>query len=389
MLAMRDLRVRHHRQLRLRGPGVENFNHKFGSVADVRLHADSGSVRLHNLIDNGQPEPRAAFKAGLKWLKKFFDHVGRNARTIVTNTDTPVIARRFNRDANGSALVEGTHRIFQQVPEHLLHAISIHGSEGLRNSVLAFNLQSRRLRSVGKKHQRVLKQRNEVHARKLVALLPGVGEKVRNDGIQTRRLAGDDIHQRALLIIERRNLRENFDGAGDGGQRIADFMSNAGGQASYGGKAVTHADLALKAAQFCTVFKGINVADGAMRRHGQRGNGNAKSLFSSSGSETAHLAPSGDAFEMRKTVKKQFRYIPAVNRRGSALQQLLSGSIHQGDASFNIRSDQAAPDGVNHVLMQGLKAEQFAAFILQLHACLAKLGCKSAGKVRHCKISKQ
>src|SRR6185437_1889399 len=389
MLAMRDLRVRHHRQLRLRGPGVENFNHKFGSVADVRLHADSGSVRLHNLIDNGQPESRAAFKAGLKWLKNFFDHVGRNPGTIVTNTDTPVIALRFNRDANGSALVEGTHRIFQQVPEHLLHAISIHGSKGLRNSVIAFNLQGRRLRAVGKKHQRGFKQRNEVHARKLVALLAGVGEEIRNDGIQARRLAGDDIDKRALLIVERRNLREDFDGAGDGGQRIADFMSNTGGQPSYGGEAVTHADLALKATQLCPVFKGINVADGAVRRHGQRGNGNAESLFSSRGSETAHLALSGDTFKMRKTVKKQFRDIPAVNRRGSAFQQLLSGSIHQSDATFYIGSDQAAANGVDHVFMQGLKAEQFAAFILQLHACLSKLGCKSDGKVRHGKISKQ
>jgi len=126
-----------------------------------------------------------------------------------------------------------------------------------------------------------------------------------------------------------------------------------------------------------------------VRGHSQRSDSNTKSLFSSGGSETPHLTLGGDALKVRKTIEKKFRYIPAVDGRCSPLQQLLSRSIHERDTSFNIRGDQTAANRVNDILMQSLKTEQFAAFVLQLHAGLAKLGRQSAGKMRNGEVGEQ
>src|SRR5262249_55916222 len=99
MLAMRHLRVHGSwRTLRvglhLRGPGMEDFQHKFRAAARPGLHVNLGAVGLDDLIDNRQAKPGAAFKMRLEGFEDLFRQVRRDARTSVTNADAQKIAHR-------------------------------------------------------------------------------------------------------------------------------------------------------------------------------------------------------------------------------------------------------------------------------------------------------
>src|SRR5262249_19305525 len=120
MLAMRHLRVYRtwgRLGLRLRGPGMEDFQHKFRAAARPGLHVNLGAVGLHDLIDNRQAKPGAAFKMRLEGFEDLFRQVRRDARTSVTNADAQKIAHRADRDGERALAFHGAHGIFQQVPE--------------------------------------------------------------------------------------------------------------------------------------------------------------------------------------------------------------------------------------------------------------------------------
>src|SRR5438270_540013 len=166
-------------------------------------------------------------------------------------------------------------------------------------------------------------------------------------------------------------------------------MGDAGSQASYGSQAVAHADFLLQAAQLSAIFKGINVSDGPLLRNDERGNVYIEGFFLARRGKSAHFTLRGRRVEAGQAVDKQIRDMPAIDGRGCALQQLLSGSIHQSDAAFHVSGDKAAADGVDYVLMQRLQAEQLTAFVAQLHARLPELGRQSAGEMRHREISEE
>ncbi len=79
----------------------------------------------------------------------------------------------------------------------------------------------------------------------------------------------------------------------------------------------------------------------------------------------------------------------AANRRRGPLQELLSGNVQQGDATFQVGRDETAADGMNHVLVQRLQTQQFSAAVVKLPARLPQLGCEGAGKMRHGQVGEQ
>ena len=67
-------------------------------------------------------------------------------------------------DGNGAFAIHGAHRILQQVPEDLLHAVTINGRKGFRYAVLTDDLQLRRMSAIFQKKLSVFYQRDKVHA---------------------------------------------------------------------------------------------------------------------------------------------------------------------------------------------------------------------------------
>src|SRR5258708_3528088 len=101
MLAMRHLRV-HHVGVRITRCrfGMQYLQDKLRAAARGRLDGNLGSVRLNDLVNNGEPQPRAAFKLRLKRLKYLFCQMRWNARAGVSNSNPQKItdASHRNRD---------------------------------------------------------------------------------------------------------------------------------------------------------------------------------------------------------------------------------------------------------------------------------------------------
>ena len=88
-------------------------------------------MRLHDLVDDRQPESGAAFEVRLERLKDFFDLLRRHAGSGIDKRDLPVVAQRFDRRGQRSAVLHGAHRILTEIPEHLLELVAIGDSPGL------------------------------------------------------------------------------------------------------------------------------------------------------------------------------------------------------------------------------------------------------------------
>src|SRR6185437_99987 len=166
-------------------------------------------------------------------------------------------------------------------------------------------------------------------------------------------------------------------------------MGDTSSQPPYGCEPVAHANFALQPAKFSAILKSVNVPYRSGTWHCQSCHRNTKSFLAARGCKAAYFSLGRQALQMRKPVEEELRNISAVDSGSSPFQQLLPRSIHQGNAAFNIGGNQAAADGMHHVFVKGLQAEEFTAFILKLQAGLAQLGSQRAGKMRHGKIGEE
>src|ERR1700722_13642966 len=104
-----------------RQAGVEavQSQHERGSLPRLRPCPDLASMRLHNLVNNGQPQPGAALEVRLKGLKDFFDLLRAHARSGVGEADLPVFSQGFDRDGKHSpalCALPGADGILTEIP---------------------------------------------------------------------------------------------------------------------------------------------------------------------------------------------------------------------------------------------------------------------------------
>src|SRR3984957_3867446 len=78
------------------------------------------AVRLHNLIDNRQPEAGAALEVRLKGLKDFLDLLRAHARSRVGESDLPIFSQGFDRDGEHASAFHGADGILTEIPKYLL-----------------------------------------------------------------------------------------------------------------------------------------------------------------------------------------------------------------------------------------------------------------------------
>src|SRR6185437_10301699 len=129
----------HRRQFRLRGTAAllrarafglhvraAQLQRKHGSLAGHRTHHDFSFVRLHNLINDGQPQPGAALEVPLEGLEDFFHLLLTQSVAVIGETDYPVHSDCPQRDMERTTLGHGAQRVAAQVPEHLLDLVAVH-----------------------------------------------------------------------------------------------------------------------------------------------------------------------------------------------------------------------------------------------------------------------
>src|SRR5437016_3760347 len=122
--------------------GLGQFQNELSALARLRLHGDFGPMRLHDLVNQGQTQARSAFKLRLEWFKDSFQQLRRDARTCVLETELPFFTNSLNGNRDGPCLRHGAYRIFEQVPEYLLHSVAIHHGKGMGHADFSYDLQA-------------------------------------------------------------------------------------------------------------------------------------------------------------------------------------------------------------------------------------------------------
>ena len=82
-------------------------------------------MRLHDLVDDGQPESGAAFKVRLEGLKNLFNLLRRHSGSGIGKADLPVIAQGFDRDGQRAAVFHGADGVLAEIPEDLLDLVAV------------------------------------------------------------------------------------------------------------------------------------------------------------------------------------------------------------------------------------------------------------------------
>ena len=96
---------------------------------------------------------------------------------------------------------------------------------------------------------------------------PGEAQEALDRAVEALALLEQDLEQLALRRVGRRRAGEHLHRAGDGGQRVADLVGEAGGELAHRGHAVLDAAAPPAAARHCgEVLEDDDVAAVACRR---------------------------------------------------------------------------------------------------------------------------
>src|SRR5579872_3250027 len=99
--------------------------YEIASLSRFRTRPHFALVRLNDLVNNGQPEPCASLKLGLKGLKNLFDELRTHPRPRVFKVDLPVLAVGLRTDREGAPIPHGANCVFGKIPEDLLHLVAV------------------------------------------------------------------------------------------------------------------------------------------------------------------------------------------------------------------------------------------------------------------------
>src|SRR6202795_3787770 len=255
------------------------------ALADCRTRPHLALMRLDDLVHDGQAEAGSALEVRLEGLEDLFRLLWIYARTGVGKAHLPVQAALGEGHGQSSTFgrrlcLYCAHRVFAEVPEHLFELVAIgqHPGFGLRKAALELDARVLGREAVFEQGESVLEQRNEIDALEAILLAPRVGQKVGDDVVEAIGLADHNLQKGPLFGIQGGRIRQHADRAGNGGQGIADFVSDGSGQAAHGSEAILHAHLALQAADLSEIVKGIDKAQVTARAQVERGNHHAKSL---------------------------------------------------------------------------------------------------------------
>src|ERR1019366_978647 len=180
-------------------------HHEAGALANFRTRPHLALMRLDDLVHNGQAEPGSTFKVRLERLEDFFRLLRIEAGTGVGKAHLPVRAALGQDHGQASTFsLHGAHRVFAEVPKHLFELVAIGQQPGFGLRKAALELDARVLggEAVFEQSERVLQQRNQIHALEAILLAPGVRQEIGDDVVEAIRLADHNLQKGPLFGIQ-------------------------------------------------------------------------------------------------------------------------------------------------------------------------------------------
>src|SRR4029077_15231348 len=162
------------------------------------------------------------------------------------------------------------------------------------------------LHAIFEQGERVFEQEYEVNLVEAILLAARVSQKVSDDVIQTLRLASDDLEKLTLLVGHLRRAREHADRSGNGGERVANFVSDGCGQTSHRRQPVLDAHFPLQAADFREIVKGVDAAGSFASWNDQGRNHDAERLAEAVARLETDFAVRAFGTDQRQRIEKEF-----------------------------------------------------------------------------------
>src|ERR1035438_10238777 len=158
-------------------PGIEAVQpqHERGSLPGLGSSPNLAAMRLHNLIDNRQPQPSTAFEVRLKGLEDFFDLLRTHASSSIGESDLPILSQRLDCDceyASALCAFHGANLILTEIPKYLFDLVPIGDRPSLASGKPALDRDAGffRRHAVIHKRQRIFDQLDEVDLVKVILL---------------------------------------------------------------------------------------------------------------------------------------------------------------------------------------------------------------------------
>ncbi len=168
-------------------------------------------------------------------------------------------------------------RVVTEVPEHLFDLVGVHARPGdlpieRANQVNFLTTSGFALHQ----HERFLQQSADVFFLERVGLLPGIVQEIRDDVVQAFGFPADDADQVLLVFLKGHEPPKFLHSAGDGSERLANLVSNGGGEAPDGSHAFLGGDFLLQVAKFRQILKIEDVPAAGSIARAKRRNGDAQ-----------------------------------------------------------------------------------------------------------------
>src|SRR6266850_8346439 len=363
------------------------FNDKLRAAVFFRNHADPATVGLHDLIDDGEPQARAAFKTRLKRLKNLGFLPGVEANAGVAERDAQPEWMRFELYSEGAAMRHRPQGVIAEIPEDLLDFVGVHAGAHLvpvkraQNLVLGPNF-----RLFLHQHQGLIEETADVRFLKFIAFLPGIIEKVGDDIVQPLRFPADNIDQMLLVFLQRNEPCKLLHGAGHGRERLPNFMGNSGGEPAQGSHAFLGRHFLLQPAQLGQVLKVEDIAAALRGASAQRRNTDSQITPLAGGCAEVYFFSKREPFRAGILAGQPEIFVQILQALAAQLgeaesENFLTRAIQQQDAAAEVRGDESAAHRMNDVFREILQAEKLFALLLQLPSFAAKRLGEQTGQI--------
>src|ERR1700722_17012156 len=341
---------------------------------------------LNNLVNDGKPQPRAAFKLGLQGFENLGALLGVQPHSGVGKSDAEPERLFFDAHRQSATAGHGPQSVVAKIPENLLDIAGIDAGtqllaiKGAHDTKIWTNLGFLFSQSEG-----LIQQPAHIGILKLVSFFAGILQEIGNDVIQTLRFPADNVDEMFFVFFQRHEPGQLFYRSGHCGERLADFVGDGGGKSAQGGHAFFSGNFLLQAAQLSQILEIEDVTAAAVIARAQRGDANANVTLLAVGGAKVDLFPAGNVFQAmfagQPEVTVEFLQQAAAKSREAMTENFFSGAVEEQDAAFKIGGYQTAAHGMNDVFGEILQVAQLFALFVQFGAFAAKRLRQKAGQV--------